>query len=99
MSLHDFIDIIPLECMFKQDNNPKKTFEESPTSTMKTETHPRGCNFNLHLIIFARYVVLASTAITTYCLCYLVDQHKKHYCTWDYGTRRTDEQKKNIEVQ
>jgi hypothetical protein len=65
---------------------------------MKTGTHPRRCNFGLYIVVFARYVVLASTAITTYCLCYLVNQHRRHYCTWGYGTYCTTEQKKSIEV-
>jgi hypothetical protein len=64
----------------------------------KTGTPPRRCSFGLYLVVFARYAVLAGSAIATYCLCYLVDQHNKHYCTWGWGAKCTDEQKKNIEV-
>jgi hypothetical protein len=62
---------------------------------LETGTQPRRCNLDFYLLVFCRYVVLASTAIACYCLCYLVDQHNKHYCTWAYCT---EEQKANIQV-
>lgn len=91
---------IPLSALLNHQlycKNPNE-LPESTTYNMKTETHPCQYKFGFYFIVFARYAVLASTAITTYCLCYLVDQHRRHYCTWGYGTRCTAEQQKNIEV-
>jgi hypothetical protein len=68
---------------------------------MNTDSCLRPPSVGLLIIINCRYAVLASSAITFYCLSYLIDQHWNHFCTWEqYGYIKncTPEQKENITV-